>query len=99
MRIEWTAAAANDVARLAEFLARIDPAVSVQVARQLVAAPDRLIRFPRLGERLEGYGNREVRRLIVGRYEMRYEVKSSSIAVLRVWHYPEHRDRRDAHGY
>jgi plasmid stabilization system protein ParE len=46
---------------------------------------------PRIGEKLEQYEPREVRRILVGRYEMRYEVPAPSIFVLRVWHTREHR--------
>jgi hypothetical protein len=34
---------------------------------------------------------REVRRILVGRYEMRYEIESDSIFVLRLWHTREQR--------
>ncbi|MHA3790503.1 hypothetical protein [Sphingomonas sp. YL-JM2C] len=34
-------------------------------------APDRLLDYPRIGEKLEAYAPREVRRIIVGNYELR----------------------------
>jgi hypothetical protein len=37
-----------------------------------------------VGEKLEQYEPREVRGIVVGRYEMRYEVQGSSIFILRV---------------
>jgi len=34
--------------------------------QQLARAPDRLLDFPRIGEKLDAYSPREVRRIIVG---------------------------------
>ena len=42
--------------------------------------------FPRLGERLDAYAPREVRRIIVGNYELRYEIVGAEIFILRLWH-------------
>ena len=58
----------------------------------LAAAPDRLIVHPRLGERLEEFSPREVRRIFVGNYEMRYELAEEAIYVLRLWHAREDRN-------
>lgn len=46
---------------------------------------------PRLGERVERYLPREVRRLIIGRYEMRYEIAGTLIRIVRLWHAREDR--------
>ena len=46
---------------------------------------------PRIGEQLEEFGPREVRRILVGRYEIRYEIQQSTIYVLRLWHTREDR--------
>ena len=34
---------------------------------------------------------REVRRLLVGRYEIRYEIQDSTVYILRLWHTREER--------
>ncbi|MET0241235.1 MAG: type II toxin-antitoxin system RelE/ParE family toxin [Sphingobium sp.] len=86
MRIDWTQSAASDLRRLHSFLEVAAPEAAVRVIRQLVSAPERLLAYPRLGERLDAYEPREVRRLIVGRYEMRYEVIDGAVVILRVWH-------------
>ena len=44
-----------------------------------------------MGERLEEFEPREVRRLLVGHYEMRYELQESNIYILRIWHMRENR--------
>ncbi|EJZ18902.1 hypothetical protein RCCGEPOP_23112 [Rhizobium sp. Pop5] len=35
--------------------------------------------------RLEEFDPREVRRILAGRYELRYEIQQSTIYVLRLW--------------
>jgi len=91
MRLRWTSAAHGDLARLHEFLKTDSPSAAARVVRALVAAPERLLQTPRLGERLEEFSPREVRRMIIGRYEMRYEVADQAIFVLRIWHTREDR--------
>lgn len=61
------------------------------MVQQLTCAPDRLIDFPRLGEKFEAFEPREARRIIVGNYELRYEIASGAIFILRLWHCRENR--------
>jgi plasmid stabilization system protein ParE len=86
VKIQWTAKAAADLARLYEHLSPVAPEAAARVARQLARAPDRLADYPRIGEKLEAYAPREVRRIIVGDYEMRYEIAAGTIFILRLWH-------------
>lgn len=89
--IRWTIAATNDLARLHSFLEPVAPDAAARVIRQLARAPDRLGSYPRLGEKLDAYLPREVRRIIVGNYEMRYEIANGAIFILRIWHCREDR--------
>jgi plasmid stabilization system protein ParE len=57
----------------------------------LTTAPTRLLEQPRIGERLEEFKPREVRRIMVGRYEIRHELTASTLYVLRLWHTREDR--------
>jgi plasmid stabilization system protein ParE len=66
-------------------------AAAARVVQQLAHAPDRLIDYPRIGEKLEAYEPREVRRIIVGNYELRYEIANATIFILRLWHCRENR--------
>jgi len=50
-----------------------------------------LLTNPRIGEPLRQFLPREVRRILVRRYEIRYEIKKSTINVLQIWHTKEHR--------
>lgn len=91
MNIHWTEKAAGDVTRLHGFLAPYNPVVATRNVQALVAAPERLMAFPRIGESLTQYDPREVRRLLIGDYEMRYEIAGDSIYILRIWHNREQR--------
>ncbi|HXA24566.1 MAG TPA: type II toxin-antitoxin system RelE/ParE family toxin [Acetobacteraceae bacterium] len=46
---------------------------------------------PRLGPRLDDFAEREVRRLFVGDYELRYEIRGEVIIIVRLWHPRENR--------
>jgi plasmid stabilization system protein ParE len=61
------------------------------VVQSLTGVASRLLDQPRIGEKLDQYEPREVRRILVGRYEMRYEVQAPTIFILRVSHTREHR--------
>jgi len=91
MELKWTSKALTDLARLYEFLASVDKRAAARTVQMLTAAPTRLMTNPRIGERLDEFDSREVRRILVGHYEMRYEIQQAIIYVLRVWHTREER--------
>ena len=91
MALRWTRAAYGDLQRIHEFLAPVNPAAAVQSARAVVARARRIPAQPRLGEKSSGFGTREVRRVLVQKYEIRYEVAGSDIVILRVFHTREDR--------
>jgi plasmid stabilization system protein ParE len=91
MKVQWTSKASRDLVRLHDHLRPVAPDAAARVVQQLARAPNRLLDYPRLGEKLEAYEPREVRRIIVGDYEMRYEISSGTIFVLRLWHSRENR--------
>jgi plasmid stabilization system protein ParE len=91
VNVAWTDRATEDLARLHRFLAPVNPASAARTIQALVRAGGRLGAVPRLGERLDRYDPREVRRLAVGAYELRYEVRPERVVVLRVWHARERR--------
>ncbi len=91
MELKWTSKALSDMARLYEFLAPLDKRAAARTVQMLTAAPTKLLTNPRIGERLDEFDPREVRRILVGHYEMRYEIQQSIIYVLRMWHTREER--------
>ena len=91
LRIKWTSRASSDLVRLHEHLRPVSPDAAARVVQQLARAPDRLLDYPRIGEKLEAYEPREVRRIIVGNYELRYEIADATIFILRLWHSRQNR--------
>lgn len=86
MELKWTASARSDLARLYAILADKNPIAAARAVRALAAAPEKLLAQPRIGETLEEFEPREVRRWLIGRYEMRYEIRQKTIFILRIWH-------------
>lgn len=91
MRLQWTSKALSDVVRLHKFLAGANAQAAARVVKSLVAAPAGLVANPRIGEKLDEFEPREIRRLLVGHYELRYEIVESTLYVIRIWHTREER--------
>lgn len=91
MELQWTSKALSDLARLYAFLAPADKHAADRTIQMLTAAPTKLLTNPRIGERIDEFEPREVRRILVGHYEMRYEIQQTVIYVLRLWRTREKR--------
>ena len=91
MRLLWTNKALSDLTRLHEFLFPVNPRTAAKTVQALIGAGSRLLEHPRIGEKLEQFDPREVRRILIGNYEMRYEIRESTIYGLRLWHTRDNR--------
>lgn len=91
MSVRWTSSAHRDLVRLHGFLEPTDSRAAARVVKLLLAGVKRIARHPRLGVRLAEFESREVRKLIVGDYEIRYELQDRELFVLRIWHAREDR--------
>ncbi|MEO5368779.1 MAG: type II toxin-antitoxin system RelE/ParE family toxin [Magnetococcus sp. DMHC-1] len=91
MDVKWTSKAHADLVRLYEFLAPANHRAAAHTVQSLTSAPSLLLKNPQIGERLKKFEPREVRRILVGQYEMRYEIQGSTIYMLRIWHTREDR--------
>lgn len=91
MALRWTTSARADLVRLHEFLEPVNPRAAALAVRQLVAGVKRIPGRPRLGQRLREFAGREVRRLLIGDYEIRYELAARDVFVLRIFHTREER--------
>ena len=91
MALKWTTSAERDLIRLHAFLAPVNPRAAAQVIQQLVAGAEQLLTYPQLGTTLDEFAPRDVRRIIVGDYELRYELTETTIYILRLWHSREDR--------
>lgn len=91
MELRWTSKALSDLARLYEFLAVVNRPAAAKTVQRLTQAPTVLLSNSRVGEQLFQFEPREVRRIVVGEYEIRYELFNSTVYVLRLWHTRENR--------
>ena len=91
MELKWTSKALSDLARLYEFLTSVNQQAAAKTVQMLTIAAETLLENPRIGEQLFEFEPREVRRIITGHYEMRYEIQKSCIYILRLWHTREDR--------
>jgi plasmid stabilization system protein ParE len=91
MDLAWTSKALSDLARLYDFLAPVNKPAAARAVQGLTQAPTILVSNPRIGEQLFQFEPREVRRILVGQYEIRYEILNQMIYVLRLWHTREDR--------
>jgi plasmid stabilization system protein ParE len=91
MDLKWTSKALSDLARLYEFLAPVNKPAAAKAVQALTKASAILLANPRIGEQLFQFAPREVRRILAGEYEIRYEIQDSIIYVLRLWHTREKR--------
>lgn len=64
---------------------------AARAVQALTQAPTLLLTTPRAGKQLAQFEPREVRRILVGQYEIRYEIEGTAIFVLRIWHTREDR--------
>lgn len=91
MRIIWTEEARADLRRLYVFLAAKNPNAAELTMLSLTEAPGRLLRQPAIGQRIESIEGRSARRIVVGAYEIRYEVAGEAIRISRIFHTKENR--------
>ena len=91
MKVRWTGRALRDLARIRDFLLPVNPAAAARAVETLQTAASILADRPRMGAPIEQYQPLEVRRLIVGQYEIRYEILDATIRILHLWHTREDR--------
>jgi plasmid stabilization system protein ParE len=92
MTLQWTRAALSDLQRLHTFLRPVNPDAAARVIQRLTEGPDLLQTQPRIGIKLPEFEPREVRSILIGDYELRYEITADhAVWILRVWHTREFR--------
>jgi plasmid stabilization system protein ParE len=91
MKLRWTSKALDDLSQLHVFLHPANSEAAAKAVQALTRAADQLSQYPRLGERLEQFASNEIRRIFVGNYEIRYEIREAVIYIARLWHTRENR--------
>ncbi len=85
MRLIFSRAAVHDLVRLREFIARHNPDTAKRVSQRLRGASKGIVSNPQIGRPVPDLPG-EIRELIFGKYVVRYEVRTNSLYVLRIWH-------------
>ncbi len=91
MSLKWTSKAHADLVRLHEFLEPVKSAAAARTVRHLVAGAKRIPGHPRLGIHMPEFAPRQVRKVLVGDYEIRYELTDTDVFILRIFHTREDR--------
>ncbi|MGX9935015.1 type II toxin-antitoxin system RelE/ParE family toxin [Advenella kashmirensis] len=86
MQLKWTSKANSDLVYLYGILAIADRQAAARAVRVLTKAPDVLLSNPDLGEKIFAFEPREIRSILGGRYEVRYEIRDTTLYILRLWH-------------
>ena len=90
MRLIFSKAAVNDLVRVREFIAKHNPDAANRVSQRLRGAIKGLVNNPQIGPPVPDLPG-EIRELIFGKYIARYEVRTNSLYVFRIWHGKENR--------
>jgi plasmid stabilization system protein ParE len=94
MKLIWTETARLDLQRVYDFLVTENPSAAAKAVSAILATAETLMQFPSIGEKVEEYEPRCVRRWLVNAYEIHYEEVDSAVYVTNVWHYKEDRPSR-----
>ena len=90
MRLIFSRAAVHDLVRLREFIAKHNPDTAKRLSQRLRGAIKGLVNNPQIGRPIPNFPG-EIREMIFGKYVVRYEVRTNSHYVLRIWHGKEDR--------
>lgn len=94
MKLVYSREAIGDLIRLREFIAENDPDAAARVGSALVTRIEQLRRFPQMGVAVEqAPAPADIRDMVFGNYVVRYSVHAGAIAILRIWHLYENRNK------
>ncbi|MDA3922627.1 MAG: type II toxin-antitoxin system RelE/ParE family toxin [Salinisphaera sp.] len=86
MELNWTHEAISDLARLYAFLAPANKPAAALAVQALSQAPTILLTNPYVGEQLFQFEPREIQRILVRQYEIRYSCLSGTTRVTMYEH-------------
>ncbi len=85
-RVIWTRQAVEDVEAIKAYVARDSEHYATFLADRLVAAIERLERFPQSGRIVPEVGDESLREVIHENYRLVYRVRADSVEVVTVYH-------------
>ena len=85
MQLRWTAAAADDLEGIADYLFEKSPQNAAELIRKIYEAPSNLKRYPNLGRPGKKEGTRELV-LAPLPYVVIYQIVDESLYIVRILH-------------
>ena len=85
-KLIWSPQAIEDIAAIAEYIARDSTIYAESTVEQIFQAPARLTHFPKLGRVVPEKNDESIREIFVFQYRIIYEIVASEIHVLTVVH-------------
>jgi plasmid stabilization system protein ParE len=82
MQLKWTSKSLSELMRLHPYLAKRCERAAAHAVQALAAGTIRLVEQPQIGERLQDFSPCDVRRILVGRFEMGYQISEAVIYVV-----------------
>jgi len=89
--LSWSRQSQADILRIADFYDRFDSDYAAKMVAFIRSAVSLPASFPFAGRPCARFEPRDVRDLVAGEFQLRYEVREAEIRVLRVWHSKEDR--------
>jgi toxin ParE1/3/4 len=88
LRLIWTQTAADDLRRIAEFIAAENPDAARRLAQAILAKIESLPEFPKMGRTVPEKEDPTVREVILNPYRIIYQLDQDHdrIHVTRIWH-------------
>ena len=87
MKIRWTNPAVEDIRAIRDFVARDSETAAISLVKKIIASPEQLTLFPKMGRVVPELGNPAVRELIVERnYRVIYHLKEPFLYILGIVH-------------
>ena len=84
--VKWTDQATDDLASIADFIAKDSPRYASLFVIDVLAAVERLATFPSSGRVVPEVNNPAIREIILGNYRIVHRVKPGVVQILSVYH-------------
>ena len=85
-RLIWSPQAIEDIIAIAEYIGRDSSIYAESTVEQIFQAPERLIKFPKLGRLVPEKNDESIREIFVFQYRIIYEILTTEIHILTVVH-------------
>ena len=86
MKIIWSESAIEDLENLKNYIAQDSEQYAVIFIKKVIAAVEKLQKYPRIGRIVPETGNENIREIIYQHYRIIYKLEKSVLSILTVVH-------------